>query len=386
MSDEQNGNQGAIVVRPQGQIVGLAAEEKRAVAEIQSALTVAAARPRDQIACIDRIKTACERQGLAERSQYSFQRGGSEITGPTIDLLTVIANSWGNIWFGFRELLQSAGESTVEAFAWDLETNSKRTAVFTVPHKRATKIGTYALTDPRDIYELVANQAQRRVRACLEAVIPPDIVEDAVNHCNKTLNEKAKVTPESIAAMLTAYKVHGVGMEQIEKRLGRRLETMQPAQLVSLRRIYKSLADGMSKPSDWFEMPATEAKSPNDAVKDALRGQATAEAAPRTPAEEPAKPEPAQAAERQPGDDDEQAGPSQAAQSVAKLVRDKLADPSRANLEQAAAILQQNRQGLGEDLYMDLLDELTRTKEEKTAKGGKKKSGQMFPDAAANPV
>ncbi len=40
----------------------------------------------------------------------------------------------------------------MEAFAWDLETNSKRTVVFNVPHKRVTKRGTTNLTDPRDIY------------------------------------------------------------------------------------------------------------------------------------------------------------------------------------------------------------------------------------------
>jgi hypothetical protein len=228
---------------------------------------------RDEVEAIDRIKTSCQRPGLAEKSEYSFSRGGTEITGPTIDLLTIIANNWGNIDYGFRELSQANGESTVEAYAWDLETNAKRTVVFTVPHKRYTKQGSYPLTDPRDIYELVANNAQRRVRACLEAIIPPDVVEDAVTQCRETMRSKADVTPDAIKKLVKAFTEMGVTPEQLEARLQRRIETMQPAQMVSLRRIWKSITDGMSKPADWFPVAESEEppKSAADAAKDALR-------------------------------------------------------------------------------------------------------------------
>lgn len=161
-----------------------------------------------------------------------------------------------------------------------METNSKRTVVFNVPHKRVTKRGTTQLTDPRDIYELVANQAQRRVRACLEAIIPPDVVEDAVAQCRATLKETAQVTPESIAKLMEAFGKMCVSKEQLEKRLGRRLDAMQPAQLVNLRRIYKSITDGMSKPGDWFEYGEDDApqQSAADAAKDALRKKSKPEA------------------------------------------------------------------------------------------------------------
>lgn len=261
-----------IITRPQTSI-GAATDQQRAIAEIQAALTVAAARPRDEVGAVERIGIACQRVGLAEKSEYVYDRGGTEITGPTIDLLTVIANCWGNIQFGFRELSQRHGESEVEAFAWDLETNSKRSVTFTVPHKRVSKKGTTILTDPRDIYELVANQAQRRVRACLEAVVPPDVVEDAVMQCRATLKTTAQVTTESIAGLIDAFGKIGVSKAQIEARLGRRLEAMQPAQLVSMRRIYKSITDGMSQPPDWFAPPEGEEKKsePVASVKDKLK-------------------------------------------------------------------------------------------------------------------
>lgn len=269
--DSIHANGSALVVRPQTTI-GAQAEMQRVQAEIQSRLMVAKSCPRDEVAAIDRIKTACQRPGLAEKAEYAYSRGGTEITGPTIDLLTVIANSWGNVDYGFRELSQANRESQVEAFAWDLETNSKRTVVFTVPHKRYTRQGSTDLNDPRDIYEIVANNAQRRVRACLEAIIPPDVVEDAVEECRGTLKAHADVSPDAIKKLVAAFGAMGVTGEQIETRLGRRLESMQPAQLIGLRRIYKSLQDGMSKPADWFDKkPGEQPATSLDAAKEALK-------------------------------------------------------------------------------------------------------------------
>lgn len=286
---------GELVVRPQAQALAVTTEAARVQAEIQASLTVAAARPRDEQRAIEKITTSCQRIGLAEKAEYSYARGGTEITGPSIDLLTVIANQWGNVTYGFRELAQrpgryqgEAGESEVEAFAWDLESNSHRKVVFTVAHKRVTDKGRKVtiLTDPRDIYELVANNAQRRVRACLEAIVPPDVVEDAVMQCRATLKETAQVTPDSIAKLVEAFAKHGVTKQQIEARLQRRIDTMQPAQLVSMRRIYKSLNDGMSVVTEWFaaDENAPDAK-PAETAATSLKDQLKKKAKPAEAAE-----------------------------------------------------------------------------------------------------
>jgi hypothetical protein len=261
---------GALVVRPQ--TIGIAAEQQRVQAEIQSRLMVAKSCPRDEVEALDRIKTACQRINLAQSAEYSYSRGGTEITGPTIDLLRVVANCWGNIDYGFRELSQANGESAIEAYAWELETNAKNTKVFTVPHKRYTRNGSYPLTDPRDIYETVANNAERRVRACLEAIIPPDVVDEAVKECQSTLQSKVDITPDRLKKMLEEFGKFSVTKEQIEKRLGRRLDAIHPAQFISLGRICKSLQEGMSKAADWFQGEEDETpKSAADAAKDAMR-------------------------------------------------------------------------------------------------------------------
>lgn len=254
-------------------------ESSRTLAEVQAAITVAQARPRNQVQAVDRIMTSCQRLRLAEGSQYSYAKGGQTITGPSVRLLETIAQNWGNIQFGFREISQRNGESTVEAFAWDMETNTKEVRQFVVPHRMKTGRGMKHLDDPRDIYEYIANQAQRRVRSCLENVIPRDIVEDAVDQCNDTLKAKADTSPEAVKKMVDAFKNQfGVTKEQIEKRIQRNVTSVQPAQIISLRRIYNSLKDGMSEVGDWFEAiedkPAADIKKTDKkpTVKDKLKG------------------------------------------------------------------------------------------------------------------
>lgn len=238
-----------------------ASDEARSVAEVQSAMVIAKRFPRSPIECMDRILQACTRNSLAEVALYSYARGGSAITGPSIRLAETLAQCWGNIQFGFRELsrgvdAKGVGYADVEAFAWDLETNTNRRVSFRVRHWRDTKGGGYALKDERDIYELTANMAQRRVRACILGVVPGDVVEASVAQCEATLHAEADTSPDAMQKMLAKFADFGVSKKQIEARIQCRLEAIRPAQVIGLRNVYNSLRDGMSAPGDWFAAPA----------------------------------------------------------------------------------------------------------------------------------
>ena len=188
-------------------------DEARAVAEVQAAMVVARANPRDQIAAMDRILNACTRPTLAEAAVYTYAKGGSNVSGPSIRLAEAMAQSWGNMQFGLRELSQAGGESTVQAYAWDVETNTRREITFQVPHIRHTRQGSKRLEDPREIYELVANQGSRRLRACILAVIPGDVTEAAVSQCELTMHAKADTSPEAVQRLLDAFSGFGVPAE-----------------------------------------------------------------------------------------------------------------------------------------------------------------------------
>ncbi len=229
-------------------------DQQRAIAEVQAAMVIARMNPRDQRASMDRILNACTRPSLAEVAVYTYARGGSNISGPSIRLAEAMAQSWGNMQFGIRELSNANSESVVQAYAWDIETNTRREVTFQVPHIRHTKNGAKKLEDPRDIYELVANQGARRMRACILAVIPGDVTEAAVIQCETTMNAKADTSAEAVAKLVAAFAQYGVTKEQIEKRIQRRMDAIQPAQIVALRKVYASLKDGMSTAAEWFEV------------------------------------------------------------------------------------------------------------------------------------
>lgn len=229
---------------------------QREASEIQAMVFMAKQFPRNQIQAADRILNACTRQTLADSAVYSYPRGGQNVEGPSIRLAEVLAQNWGNLDFGIRELSQENGVSTVEAYAWDLETNVRQAKVFQVAHKRMAKGGAKTLTDPRDIYEMVANQGSRRLRACILSIIPGDIVEMAVKQCSVTQATSVGATPEeikeTIRKLTATMEKFGITAENIQDRYQCRLEAIRPAQIVELRKIYTSLKDGMSKPSDWF--------------------------------------------------------------------------------------------------------------------------------------
>ncbi|MFW1954273.1 hypothetical protein ACG91D_01555 [Acinetobacter guillouiae] len=251
---------------------------QRSVAEVQAALVIAKQFPRNPIEAYDRVMNACQRPGLAQSAVYSYARGGSSISGPSIRLAEMLAQNWGNIQYGIRELSSENGESTVEAFAWDVETNTRQTKVFQVPHKRYTRNGSKKLEDPRDIYELVANNGARRLRACILGVIPGDVVDAAVDQCEKTIHASADTSPEGVQKLVVAFEQFNVTKADIEGFIQRRVDAITPANVVSLRKIFTSLRDGISSPKDWFknasaeksEQPVAKPKLDDKAFDDAL--------------------------------------------------------------------------------------------------------------------
>ena len=265
-----------IATTPSAPSAMLTTASQREVAAIQGAMIIAKRFPRNEKEAVDKIMLACQRPALAESAIYTYARGGTDITGPSIRLAEAMAQAWGNLEFGVREIEQRDRESVIESFAWDMETNVRQVKVFTVKHLRTTRNGSYALEDPRDIYEMTANQGARRLRACILGILPGDIVEAAVEECEKTMQAKADTGPEAIKKLLDVFGKLGVTREQIEARIQRRIEAITAAQLVGLRKIYNSLSDGMSAVSDWFtvdEANSTTTASGVEAAKSAMKGK-----------------------------------------------------------------------------------------------------------------
>lgn len=290
MSEELTKYEAGVEVQRHG---GISSDvgQARELAEVQAAVLMARRFPRDEVRAVARITNACARPGLAESAVYQYSRGGTDVSGPSIRLAEAIGQHWGNLQYGVREIEQRNGESTCEAFAWDMETNVRVAKSFKVPHIRHTRRGDTLLTDPRDIYEMVANQGARRVRACILGVIPGDVVEDAVKACEETLRAKANTSAEGLKKILKTFAEYGVTKAQLEARIQRNFESISAGQVVQLRKIAVSLKDGMSQASDWFEAEQAKdaevgaAKPAKRTVKDAVAGRPDPSApAPSAPA------------------------------------------------------------------------------------------------------
>lgn len=220
--------------------------------EVQAQMIIAQQFPRDTETVVRRINNACMSVDLAKKAIYSYPRGGISVEGPSIRLAEAIAQNYGNLDFGIVEVENRDGESVVKAYCTDLETNTRSVKVFSVPHARYSKAkGLTKLTDPRDIYEMVANSGARRLRSCILAVIPGHITENAVNVCKDTLISKYD-KPVFIEA-LNKLVEYGATQKMIEGRFGKNVKSFTPQDAVKVMTIANSIESGMSGITDWFE-------------------------------------------------------------------------------------------------------------------------------------
>lgn len=221
-----------------------AVEQSRAVAEVQAAVIVAQQRPRDTTRALAEMRGSCRNKRLAERAFYRFPRAGGAVTGPTIHLARELARVWGNVQYGIAELRRDdvGGFSEMQAWAWDLETNTRTSQTFVVPHMRDKTGGPERLVDMRDIYENNTNQGSRRVRQAIFAVLPPWLTEEAQDLCRQTLSDGGgKSLPQQIADSVKAFEGLGITAAQLDQKIGRPASAWTEHDVVSLRVIFKSL-------------------------------------------------------------------------------------------------------------------------------------------------
>ena len=258
MSQLDNINQGTVAI-----------EASRAIAEAQGKLVIAKRFPRDEVQAYNRVAQACQRKGIAEKAFYSYNRGGGTVSGPTIRFAEELARCWGNIDYGIKELSQDEGKSEMQAYAWDLETNAQSVQNFTNPHIREVGGKAKVLTSQRDIYEINANMGARRLRSRILAILPTDLVDMAIAECKKTLagnNDEPLI--DRVKKMIVAFGKIGVTQEQIEKRLGRKVDTMTVDDFTDYIGIYNAIKQGESKIAEWFE-----AEKVASDLTDALKGE-----------------------------------------------------------------------------------------------------------------
>lgn len=234
--------------------VGQATEvaKAKAMTEAQGAIWMARNFPRDIEAARQRMLVACAQPELADKAFFSYPRGDEEVRGLTIHAACELAVSWGNIKYGLNEMRRDDeyGQSETLAWAWDLETNVQVESTFIALHVREGKGGrTRRVTSPRDIYEVVTNQGNRRMRAAILKVLPRWYklqAEAALQATLRRMVESTNKTPEQRASeSLNGFgKRFGVTRGQLEHHVGKPVEQWDTDVFVKLQILWGSLSRG----------------------------------------------------------------------------------------------------------------------------------------------
>jgi hypothetical protein len=224
---------------------GTVIEQSRAVAEVQAMVVVAQERPRSRRLAHDEMREVCALPAVANRAFYRFNRGDGMVTGPTVSLMRELARCWQNVTHGITELRRDdeQGLSEWQAWAWDLQANYRVARVFIVPHRRDKGGKRVALSTDRDVYEAGSNNASRREREMIKAVLPPWFVEEAEDLCRKTLEDGGGVPlARRITDAVARFETLGVRATQLEQKLnGVAADDWTPYDLAQLQIIWQSI-------------------------------------------------------------------------------------------------------------------------------------------------
>lgn len=300
MSDTTAIEKAAAAPAPRAPWLGQATaiEQSRAIAEVQAAIIVAQQNPRSIQAAEQSMRESCAQRGLAERAFYRYNRGGSAVSGPSIHLARELARCWGNIQYGIAELRRDddQGISEMQAYAWDVQTNTRSAQIFIVPHKRDKTGGPVKLVDLRDIYENNSNNGARRLRQAIFSVLPPWFVEEAQDRCTAALKDGGgKPLPVQRADAVAAFKGIGVTTDQLEQKLGRVTDRWTEHDIAQLQVIFRSIDRNEITAEEEFPEPR-------------VTGDEIAQAAAARTVATPAQGQPADDAEPQPEGDNTPTG------------------------------------------------------------------------------
>jgi hypothetical protein len=221
-----------------------AVEQSRAVAEVQAAIYVARQFPRDIGRARNSMQSACGSMALAEKAFYEFPRSGGKVQGPTIHLAKTLAQAWGNIQYGVSEMRRddSYRQSEMQAFAWDVEANTRHVLTFIVPHAKFAGGKVSPLIDLRDIYENNANNGARRLREAIFAVIPDFFIGEAEDLCRETLNKgDGKPLEQRVDGAIAVFQKLGINADRLEQKLGRPRTQWTGADIAQLLITHKSI-------------------------------------------------------------------------------------------------------------------------------------------------
>lgn len=178
--------------------------------------------PRNTKRCIDEAVTSVTISvDVAQQMGYALPRGGKPITGPSVHLARVMAQSWGNLRAGTRMVSVDEKSVTSEAICWDMEKNvavsvTARRGIMTKEGKRYGD----------DMINMTANACNSvALRNAIFAVIPRVMWEHVYSESQKMitgdLSDETKFKAERLNILKRMSESLAVSEEEILRSIGR---------------------------------------------------------------------------------------------------------------------------------------------------------------------
>jgi hypothetical protein len=230
-------------------------------AEVQAAIIIAKKFPRDETEAFEKLTKSCNRLSFAEKARYKFPRGDKDVIGPSVHLAREAARLWKNIEYGFSVVRDDDSTRVIRAKAWDKESNNIVFMDDSFGKLIYRKKTGWTKPDECDLRELTNRRGAILVRNCILQLLPIDIVEESMSAVQETLSISVKKDPDTAKArIVSAFASISVTTEMLEGKLGHPVATCSPEEIISLREIWQSIADGDSKWTDYHiadDKPAT---------------------------------------------------------------------------------------------------------------------------------
>jgi hypothetical protein len=234
-----------------------AVEQARAVAEVAAAVQVARQFPRDMDRVMADVEDACSDYELAREAFYQVQNRGQ---GPSVHLARELARIFGNFQYGVHEMSRDdqanggEGQSEVQAFAWDVERNTRQSRTFQNPHVRMKDGRRVPLVDVQDIYLSNQNVGARAVREVILTELPKKLVRYAEALCRKTLEAgpEGQSIEQRRKVAIEAFARGNVTEAQLVKRVGRPVGEWTAQDVAELEVLFDSLRRGDTTKDEVF--------------------------------------------------------------------------------------------------------------------------------------
>jgi hypothetical protein len=281
-----------------------------AKARIQAAYIMAMQRPRSEDQARSKILEACKRPLFAERVEYAKPVGKRTIKGPSVRFAELALREWQNVLTETQVIYEDDGIRRIRVMVLDLETNSqfskdiqiRKTVERRNPEGREL-IRERMNTSGEKVYIVAAteDELQNKEAALISKafrteglrLIPSDIVDEALDVARATLRDRDSKDPkEAKKKVLDAFDSIGIKPKDIAQLLKHSLDTVSPAEMETLRGIYRAIRDGESSWADYLRVQAEDEGEGGDTSADSLTAkikEATTKKRGRPP-KEPEKP------------------------------------------------------------------------------------------------